>query len=389
MPNNFPQPLRLLIVIEANAITGPVKNLLGFCQWLISPEGQALPRPISPVLVTYRRPGGPVVNPFAAAVEKLGLPFHFLDESGPYDLSLLQRLPALAASVAPDILQSHNVKTNFLIKASGLHQRYPWISFQHGYTATDLKMLAYNQLDRWSLRSATRVVTVCQAFAPRLRDYGVAADRIAVLHNSVGPFTAAPAVELDQINQQFGLAPTELLLFTAGRLSREKGHADLLHALAQLKASIPTGWRCAIAGEGPEMQPLEQLRARLGLEQHVLLPGYQANTRAWFSRADIFVLPSHSEGSPNVILEAMAAEVPIAATRAGGTPEIITHEQDALLSPVSDPAALATNLARLVADPALRTRLTAAALHTAQSRFSPQQYRRNILSIYQHLLPSC
>lgn len=378
-------PARILIVIEANSITGPVKNLLGFCEWLGSPAGLALPRPIQPVVATYQRPGARQ-NAFVNAVKSLGLPFHFLPESGPYDLSLLHRLPALANQIAPDLLQSHNVKTNFLIKASGLHRRFPWLSFQHGYTATDLKMLIYNQLDRWSLRSASRVVTVCQAFTPRLREYGVSPARMAVLHNSVGPFTPASQMEVDALNAQFEIRPSETLIFTAGRLSREKGHADLLQALALLKNSQPKGWRCAITGDGPEMSSLLSLRDRLGLQPYLILPGHQSNLRPWFTRANIFVLPSHSEGSPNVVLEAMAASVPIAATSAGGTPEILIPEQDALLSPVSQPKALAANLNRLLADPALRERLQTNALITAQTRFSPAQYRNQLLAIYESLL---
>jgi glycosyltransferase involved in cell wall biosynthesis len=136
------------------------------------------------------------------------------------------------------------------------------------------------------------------------------------------------------------------------------------------------------------MARLLALCDQLGLQHHLILPGHQSNLRPWFTRANIFVLPSHSEGSPNVILEAMAASVPIAATAAGGTPEIITHEHDALLSPVSQPRALAANFARLLDDPPLRQRLLSNALITAQTRFSPDQYRENILAIYRSLLPS-
>ena len=126
-----------MVVIEAASVAGPVKNLLAFCQWTQSGQARSLGISIEPSLATYTRGGGS--NPFIDSVHKLGLPLHLLPEKGPFDFALFQALKNLAATVQPHILQTHNVKTNFLVKASGLHRLYPWISFQHGYTATDLK----------------------------------------------------------------------------------------------------------------------------------------------------------------------------------------------------------------------------------------------------------
>jgi len=381
------EPLRLLIVIEAASVTGPVKNMLAFLDWTRTQEALALAGPIEPTLATYSRAGAPKASSaFIDAVTSRGFALHLLAEKGRFDHSLLPALRELAHSVQPHILQSHNVKTNFLIKAAGLHRRFPWISFQHGYTATDLKMLAYNQLDRWSLRSARRVVTVCQAFVPRLVASGVPAARIRVLHNSVSPFVPPPAEETLSLALRHRIDPAETVLLTIGRFSKEKGLADLITALATLRRSRPHGWRAVLLGEGPEQPRIEALIASNQLEHHVLLPGFDSRIGPWLDRANFYVLPSISEGSPNVILEAMAAKVPIAATRAGGTPEILTHDLDALLSPVGDPRALAANLLRLLEDPALGPQLAANALATVSQRFTLSNYRRNLLAIYRELL---
>jgi glycosyltransferase involved in cell wall biosynthesis len=377
-------PVRLLVIIEAASVTGPVKNLLGFCQWTRSAQARAQGVFIEPILATYIRGGAS--NAFIDSVRKLDLPLHLLPEAGPFDFSLFNALRQLTGSLQPHILQTHNVKTNFLIKAAGLHRIYPWISFQHGYTSTNLKMLAYNQLDRWSLPSANRVVTVCQAFTGPLIASGVSPSRLSVLHNSVSPFLPPSPQELEALALRFGLKPQETILLTVGRFSREKGHADLIEALAKLRAQRPEGWRAVLVGEGPELPRLQSLISRYELSDRIVFAGFHSSIAPWLGLAGVFVLPSLSEGSPNVILEAMAAGVPIAATRAGGTPEIITHDRDALLSPVSDPTALANNIERLLAQPSLAQSLAHAALQTATDRFSPDSYRSNLVAIYRQLL---
>ena len=107
---------------------------------------------------------------------------------------------------------------------------------------------------------------------------------------------------------------------------------------------------------------------------------------AWpfFALAHIFVLPSRSEGSPLVLLEAMQARLPIVATNVGAIPEIVQSEVSALLVPPRDPQALAAAIARLLGDAQLATRLAEQAFHAVQ-RFTADDYAAALLSIYQEL----
>jgi glycosyltransferase involved in cell wall biosynthesis len=98
--------------------------------------------------------------------------------------------------------------------------------------------------------------------------------------------------------------------------------------------------------------------------------------------AQIAIMASHSEGSPNALLEAMAAGLPIVATRVGGIPEIATHEETALLVGARRPHAMAQAIQRLLKDRGLRDRLSARAKATAAS-YSPEAYRRSLTAVYQ------
>jgi glycosyltransferase involved in cell wall biosynthesis len=102
--------------------------------------------------------------------------------------------------------------------------------------------------------------------------------------------------------------------------------------------------------------------------------------------ADVLVLPSHTEGSPNVLLEAMAAGCPIVATRVGGVPETVTDGETALVIPAHDPAAMAEAMERLLTDRELGRRMGAKAREVAETQFSPDEYSRAMIRIYCQVL---
>ena len=117
------------------------------------------------------------------------------------------------------------------------------------------------------------------------------------------------------------------MILIVGRLSREKDHLSLLRALSQL-AVVRGGEGAAIAhllivGEGPERARIEAAIRHLGLSEMVTLTGQVPSAEPYYGIADLAVLSSLSEGSPNALLEAMAARVPVVATAVGGIPEIV------------------------------------------------------------------
>lgn len=135
-----------------------------------------------------------------------------------------------------------------------------------------------------------------------------------------------------------------------------------------------------VVGDGPELKALEATCHDLNLADRVSFLGQQEDVSCYYAIADVFVLPSHSEGSPNVLLEAMDAGVPIVATLVGGIPEIVTNDQDALLVESHDVAGMAAAMVRLLSDEELCTRLTAAA-RTVLERHTPEIYFKNIMSV--------
>ena len=361
---------RVLAFIEALGVTGPARNLL------------ATAGAIDLHVATYRRASASRahhagVDALVDAVKSRGVPMHVLDERHPFDPTLLLSVCRTIRRIAPDVVQSHNIKSHALVACTRGHRR--WIAFHHGYTDTDFKTRAYNRFDRWPLRCADAVVTTCAAFAGSLSCAGVDGRRITVVHNAVeppppiDPVHARRALQLDR-----GYSVVAI-----GRLSREKGHDVLVDACAALPPALRERITLAIAGDGPERAPLLQRAAARGVR--LRLDGFHEDVRAWYAAADVFVLPSRSEGSPNVLLEALAAGCPIVATSVGGVPEIAVDDVSARLVPAEQPQRLAAAIEAVLTTPALARRLAEGA-RSAATRFNRASRLAALQAVYARVL---
>lgn len=154
-----------------------------------------------------------------------------------------------------------------------------------------------------------------------------------------------------------------------GRLTGQKQFHLLIDAFAMIAAEFPS-WNLVIWGEGAARPQLEQQRSRLGLDHRIALPGLTEKPGQWIETADVFVLSSAYEGWPNVIVEAMAAQLPVAAFVCDhGVADMIEESVTGLLVPQGNVSALAKALARLLGDPALRQGIAGRALE-ASARFN-------------------
>lgn len=364
--------------------TGPAKNLLEFAGRAAVAPGP-LPR-ATIAIATYHRGNDPVENEFVVACKKAGLEIHIIHERFLFDIAVVPAIRQLIDRFQPDIIQTHAVKSHFLVRLSGINRTRPWIAFHHGYTWTSVRTRVYNELDRWSLSAPNKVVTVCRPFALKLREIGVPSDRIVVRHNSVKSFSPASAETVEQLRRDLGIPQDARVLLCVGRLSREKAQSDLIAAASLMrKENAQLKIRFVIAGDGPDRQMLIDLAKTLHVEEWVIFPGQIADLLPYYSMADVAVLPSLTEGSPNVLLESMAAGLPVIATAVGGIPEIVEHEKQALLVEKQDPSALARSIQKLLNDPDLCERLSQAARQSI-SAYTPEAYRDSILALYESCL---
>lgn len=365
-------PVRLLAIIEAYDITGPAKNLLEFAR-LAREEGS-----VDTTVATFVR--GHTTNLFLETARGRGVPVHAIRERGPFDTSVLEHLRSITAEVRPHVIQTHAVKSHFLARLADLPHRAPWIAFHHGYTWPTWRARLYNQLDRWSLPAAVKVITVSSPFREELISRGVPAEKIDIVHNAIQPGWGCRRDAAVALRDSLQIPPDHRVLLIVGRLSREKDHATLLNAIA----SLVSVWKIhlVIVGEGPERPRIESEIRRLGLSGCVTLTGQQPSAEPYYGMADVAVLSSLSEGSPNALLEALAAGVPVVATSVGGIPEIAVHDETALLVPAADARRMAAAIQKVLEDSALTTRLTARGRQLIAGAFAPETRASRLAGIY-------
>lgn len=405
------QTIKLLAVMEPKTVTGAAKNMLDFCRFARdineTHPGSTI---IETSIVTFERGRKSAAldsqtlqrrnegndssslespNEFVKAARELGLEVDIIPERFRFDLRVIPSLREAIERRAPDIVLTHHVKSHFLMKMSRLWQKYAWVAFHHGYTKTHFREHLYNRMDRLSLPTANRVITVCEAFARELAGAGVPSEQIFVQHNSIRPEKMASAEEAQAIRARFGIAEDEPLVVAIGRLSSEKAHIDLLNAFRHLQGNnSELKARLVIVGDGPERDRLEASARSLGINGRVHFAGQISDVKPYYAAADLLVLPSHSEGSPYVLLEAMAAGLPIVATAVGGVPEMVEDEESALLVPPREPQAMAAAIARVLKDAELARRLTLNASALIATRYSPETYVHSLVEIYRQIISS-
>jgi glycosyltransferase involved in cell wall biosynthesis len=374
----------VLALLEARTVSGVAANLLQFHRATASLCAGDI-GDIRLTIAFFQRGRTMAHTEVAAAAGEAGVPMVAIAERFAGDARAIVGFRRLVRRLQPDIVQSHSVKSH-LIARLGLPRAIPWIAFHHGYTRPDAKMAVYNACDRISLRAADHVVTTARAFVAELEARGVARERITVLHNALAidpQFDAHAALDRQRLRAELGLGQHERAVVCIGRLSREKGHADLIEAIAALRATAPSlPLRAIVAGDGPERETLAALAARRGVAGSIRWLGFVPRAQLLYAAADAAVLPSHSEGSPNALLEAAAYRLPIVATAVGGVAEIVTHGHNGLLVPAKRPDALACALRDVLADTLRAAEMGRHARSMVEARYHPAARARTLVALY-------
>ena len=294
----------------------------------------------------------------------------------------LQRVLGVAVAMArfrPDIVHAHNPTSLHYAAIGKVLARAKLVVTDHAQTRGVVRVPTPLE---WRLTDA--VVAVSQKTADESVAIG-APQPVRVIHNGVTPKTSSRPRAAVRAALEVG-ADTVVVLHTAGFV-HVKAHDVMLRALAK----IGTGARVVtlLAGDGETRPAMEALAKALGLDAgRVRFLGFRSDVPDLLGAADVFALPSRSEGLPLAVLEAMAQGLPVVATPVGGVPELVRHDVEGLLVPVEDDAALAAAISRLADDAALRAEMGAKGRARAVGEFSFDRMTERYDELYRSLLRS-
>jgi glycosyltransferase involved in cell wall biosynthesis len=303
----------------------------------------------------------------ADACAALGVPFHHVehlvrDPHPWHDAAAIAELRSLARRVRPDVVQINSSKAGVLARLALAGTGARTVFTAHGWAFSGrggASGAAYAAAERLVAPLSDAIVCVSSHDLALAREHGISPrGGLHVIHNGVDAPAAPPSRR----------APgARLVLGCTARLAPPKDLRTTLDALARPGCER---WELRVFGDGPDRARIEAHRDALGLGDRVRLLGNRDDVPAQLAACDAFVLISDWEGLPYSILEAMAAGLPVLATRVGGIGDLVAPDATGELVPPRDAAAAAAVLARWAADPAALAPLGAAGHARARARFS-------------------
>jgi L-malate glycosyltransferase len=227
-------------------------------------------------------------------------------------------------------------------------------------------------------RVARDVFTVSGDLRQHLIEEGFEARRVGVIYNGIDVGALPQKAARDEARRRIGATDDDLVVGTVARLDPVK---DLQTLIGGIAAAGTRPLRLIVIGDGPDRATLERVAREAGIADRVQFLGHRDDARSWLGGCDVYANTSISEGISLTILEAMAAGLPVVATRVGGTPEIV-DETHGRLVPARDREAVAAALRELGGQPELRQRMGAAGRAKVEARFTIERMVRDYAEVY-------
>lgn len=370
------------VIFDTRVVTGsgggPEKTILNSPRFL-EPLGYRM------ICGYMHPPADPGYEVIRQKAERSGAPLISIPDRGPWDWRVVTELLRVCRREKVAIWHGHDYKTNAL----GLLLKRFWpmrlVTTVHGWVQHTARTPLYYKLDQLCLTRYERVICVSDDLLDACRECGVSARNLVLLENGIDATEYTRRQAIAKAKTALGLPVTGFVVGAVGRLSAEKAFDVLIravHALIRRGHDV----RLVIVGEGGERANLERLAAELGIGERICLPGWQADVRGYFEAMDVFALSSLREGLPNVVLEAMALEVPVVATRVNGVPRLVQDGRNGLLVEAGDEAGLATALLGMIGNEGLRTVLRETGRRTVEGRYSFAARMQKLKQLYDEVL---
>lgn len=369
--------IRVLDLRDTHEIGGPGKTILETFKTVDASRFDLR-------LGMYVSNGTPPDTPFIRAARQCDMPVHFI-HGHQLDPRLVYRHAGLVRRERIDIVHAHELSSNLLTYLASFLHRVPIVTTVHGWIGNSARQRALSALDRRLIPRFDRVLVVSRRMREALLREGASPATVRLVHNGLVLANYRRTGRRGELTALAGRAIPGPVVASIGRLSREKGHADLIEATAILAAEHQRV-SLVLAGDGPERQALETLAHERGVSDRVYFLGYVDRPQLVLEETDLMVLPSHSEGLPNAALEALAMDVPVLATAVGGTPEVITDGETGRLVPSGSPAALAREMLHFLQHREAWRTMAERGRHVVEREFDFAARTRTIETIYEDLM---
>lgn len=339
-------PIVVAHLIATNFYGGPERQILSHALQLDAEHFRF-------ILISFVERG--VRNELVDMAREKGVTVAEIPVGNPFDPRLIKNLSDILSLHKVELLCAHGYKANVVGRLASWLRLIPLVAVSRGWTAENRRIRFYEKLDRVFLRFSQQIVAVSTGQEKKIVAHGISSRNLCVIRNAIN-LTQTPLVNAVSLRKQLGLSEQSILVASAGRLSPEKNYATMITVSKKIiQANDKVVF--IIFGEGFLRSKLEQQIATEGLGGKFLLPGFRRDLPTLIPQIDIFMLPSFTEGLPNVVLEAFASKKPVVATAVGGTPEVVQDGISGFLTTPDNIRAMVQSVEKLVDSPGLRQQM--------------------------------
>lgn len=308
---------------------------------------------------------------------------------GRFDFRLISGLRRVFSHEQPDIIHTHGVKANFFARiAARTLKSTPLVTTVHSLLRFDyINRVAYavaSSMEHYTRSMNDHFIAVSHAIKDSLLEEGVSDKEVTVVHHGID-FQRYALEGKGSLRTELALPEEAYVIGVVTRLVKIKGMEFIIGAMPQILEINPMA-RLVIAGVGPEEANLKQLAGKLGVREKVVFAGFQEDVGSCLSSFDSFVSASLSEGLGLNVLEAMAASIPVVATKVGGILDFMKDRENGLLVEPSSSAALSSAIIQLMNDPELSSKLAQAAKQLVKQEYSPDKMSHETVQVYEKIL---
>ncbi len=307
-------PIKILDIRDSPWVDGPGRTILQ-CASMVNQERYR-------IFIGFFTGEFDGDNEYMISAKALGLQVVPFIERRAIDFNVIRQILKVVQEKSIQIIHTHEFRSNLLGLICAKLAGIPLVSTCHGWIANTWKRRLFTRIDQSLLRYFSRVIAVSEFMSTQLQGFGLKPYQIRIIRNALVIEHYQPGVMDLSFRESLGLDRDTILIGNIGRLSPEKGQAFLLEAAEAIIAAHNNVFFVFI-GIGPERATLQELCEDLEIEKNVIFAGFQKDMLKVYRSLDLVVQSSYTEGMPNVILESLLMEVPVLATRVGGTAEVI------------------------------------------------------------------
>lgn len=299
----------------------------------------------------------------------------------PFDMKAVMELAKLCKKLDIDLIHAQFLRENYIALLSRLINPKVKVMYTNHFILPN--NFAQRQCNRVLTSMESNIIAVCNKGKEQMIKNGINGNRIKVVFNGVDPSLWGKS-EKSTIREEFGIGDDEFVLLCASRFAHDKGHNFLVKSIAELKKITDRKFKLILAGDGPLMEDVKQQVKSLQLEDTILFAGFRKDIKNLMDGSDLYINSSEHEALSFLMVEVLAAGLPLIATDMGGNRDIINQETNCgVLVQYNDAKGLAEAVYKVMKDSGLQKALRENAKKTVRERFSLENMVMGAYNLYQ------